>query len=177
MGGWRHTIVYDDSLNMMWRDYLHEAQVNWQNSPSRGSRSSGPSNCAFSMRLVLQPGGHVRLHSDAPVRDYAQLTLQLWARTEMGRLSAGRCTIPRRRLTGWKCSAALCISMWKSWAGEASALMIPLCAFGSIGKAEWSRLSLPASVFAPSFGEAFDEVVLLAGTAAPVTLPARPGDA
>ena len=158
--GWRHTIVYDDSLNMLWRYFLHASRVDWRHSQSKG-KGVDPSSCSFSMKLALQAGGHVRLHTDTPQRNYAQLTLQFWARAVSDDLGYGGCSAPRLKPTGWTCGSPICIAIWKSWAGEPSALMLPLCAFGTISRKEWKKFSVPASAFAHSYRDAFDEVACL----------------
>ena len=78
-GGWRHTVVYDDSLNQNWRYFTHRAEVDVAHGQSKGG--SGAS-CSYSFRAALQSGGHVRLHADTPVREHSELSLQFWARGE-----------------------------------------------------------------------------------------------
>ena len=63
-------------------------------------------------------------------------------------------------------------------AGESTAHFVPLCAFGpTITHTSWHKLVLPVSTWAPSFHEAFDEIVLLAaadlGEVRAAALPSR----
>ena len=74
---WRHTIIFDDSLNMFWR-------VPPDSAPSLDLRHNPASRAAFAppvrdaMRVSV-PRGAVRLHSDQPIKRSAQLSL-VWAR-------------------------------------------------------------------------------------------------
>ena len=141
---WRHTILYDDSLNLMWRTYSHSAQA-WHNRSSRQSEtllSAGPpSSCTRSLRLVLKPGGYFVFHADSPIRDDAELlTLQLWVRLTSSDLAKGRCAAtaaaarPQRACD----SGSLCLSIRRSSAAS-KPVVLPLCAFGSLSADGWRK--------------------------------------
>mgnify|MGYP004176272155 CR=1 FL=1 len=48
---YRHTLIFDDSLNMLWKDYADRAVVDYRyNSSVKGSAQG----CAAAMRVDLQ---------------------------------------------------------------------------------------------------------------------------
>ena len=161
---YRHTLIFDDSLNMLWKDYADRAVVDYRyNSTVKGSAQG----CAAAMRIGLQAGGSLRLHTDLAFRsDPAALSVQFWVRGLSLQFDGSRCDSPglaRRyvrpaRPSGWHCAGAVCLALWRSWGGQPAVQMVPLCSLAQVDRHGWQKVSLPASAFAPSFGEAFDEV-------------------
>ena len=161
---YRHTLIFDDSLNMLWKDYADRAVVDYRyNSTVKGSTQG----CAAAMRMGLQAGGSLRLHTDLAFRsDPAALSVQFWVRGLSSQFDGSRCDSPglaRRyarpaRPSGWHCAGAVCLALWRSWGGQPAVQMVPLCSLAQVDRHGWQKVSVPASTFAPSFGEAFDEV-------------------
>ena len=89
--------------------------------------------------------------------------MQFWVRGASSQFDGKRCAAPSPPSRGWQCLAPVCITLWRSWAGQASVQMIPLCSFVQVDQRGWHKANVPASAFAASFGEAFDEIALLAG--------------
>eukprot|EP00964_Phaeocystis_antarctica_P099751 scaffold65548_cov64-Phaeocystis_antarctica.AAC.2 len=56
---YRHTLIFDDSLNMLWKDYADRAVVDYRyNSSVKGSAQG----CAAAMRVDLQVNAHAMHH-------------------------------------------------------------------------------------------------------------------
>ena len=159
---YRHTLIFDDSLNMLWKDYADRAVVDyWYNSTVKGSAQG----CAAAMRIDLQAGGSLRLHTDLAFRsDHTALNVQFWVRGLSAQFDGSRCDssgVARHytmRPSGWHCVGAVCLALWRSWGGQSAVHMVPLCSLAQVDRHGWHKVSVPASAFAPSFGEAFDEV-------------------
>ena len=120
-----------------------------------------------SVRVDLQAGGSLRLHTDLAFRsDHAALSVQFWVRGLSAQFDGSRCDAPgaaRRyvrpaRPSGWHCPGAVCLALWRSWGGQPAVQMVPLCSLAQVDRDGWHKVSVPASAFASSFGEAFDEV-------------------
>ena len=168
---YRHTLIFDDSLNMLWKAYADRAAVDYRfNSTVKGSARG----CAAAMRIALQARGSLRLHTDLAFRsDHAAMSVQFWVRGLSAQFDGSRCDstgaasarryIRPARPSGWHCAGAVCLALWRSWGGQSVVQMVPLCSLAQVDRHGWHKVSVPASAFAPSFGEAFDEVVFLAG--------------
>lgn len=166
---YRHTVLFDDSLNLLWQSHVHNGHLDHRFNHSFKGASGGSATCARSLRVVLNgPDGHVRIHSDAPVHGALALSLQFWVR---GPYTAARCNggAASSSVGGWVCgSSVACLSMLSSAAAPSSVRFVPLCAFGAMAAHEWRKLVVPVSAFSATLGERqrFDEVVLLAGVQA-----------
>ena len=86
---YRHTLIFDDSLNMLWKAYADRAAVDYRfNSTVKGSARG----CAAAMRIALQARGSLRLHTDLAFRsDHAAMSVQLWARGLSAQFDGSRC--------------------------------------------------------------------------------------
>ena len=206
---YRHTLIFDDSLNMLWKDYADRAVVDYRyNSSVKGSAQGcaaamrvdlqvnahamhHTSACActmhhiacacavhapcmmlmlmlmHAMRIGRQAGGSLRLHTDLAFRsDHAALSVQFWVRGLSAQFDGSRCDAPGAawryvrpaRPSGWNCAGAVCLALWRSWGGQPAVQMVPLCSLAQVDRHGWHKVSVPASAFASSFGEAFDEV-------------------
>lgn len=166
----RHTLIFDDSLNMLWKDFADRAVVDYRfNRSVKGATR----DCAHAMHISLQTKGSLRLHTDLPFRsDHAALSVQFWVRGLSAQFDGSRCDSPSAawhyvrpaQPSGWHCAAAVCLALWRSWGGQPAVQMVPLCSLAQVDRHGWHKVNVPASAFAASFGEAFDEVVFLAGT-------------
>ena len=158
---WRHTIIFDDSLNMFWRvppdsaaslDLRHNASV-------KGSVRSGL--CTHAMRVSVPAHGAVRLHSDQPIKRSAQLSLQFWARGASSHFDGARCAASPSPSA---CTAPLCVSLARA-SSSAAPVLVPLCRLVALDQRKWSKVSVPLSAFGGAPSDAFDELALVAGGA------------
>ena len=95
MPAFRHTIVFDDSLNMLWKGYPHRADVDYAFNRSVKGSAEG---CAFAMRVGLRAGGSLRLHTDLAYRsDLSSLSVQFWVRGASSQFDGKRCAAPSPR--------------------------------------------------------------------------------
>ena len=111
---YRHTIIFDDSLNQAWTAHTESATALHSRS-AKGARSKLDS-CARSLRLRFpQPGSTVRLRAGSPITDrVTQLSLQLWAQRAPRGMAFPSCRRGRGVLvqgqiirSGWHCDAAV----------------------------------------------------------------------
>ena len=127
------------------------------------------STCSRSIRLSLRPMGSAILKAERPVRNHAALSVQFWVRAQAGNRKTDQGDRCERKPRSFRfgCSATVCISLRQSTASgaaEKNALLVPVCAFGSLRLHTWRKIVVPASPFAPYFGAYFDEIVLLASS-------------
>ena len=74
---YRHTIIFDDSFNQLWRMHTHRTVVDARCNQSF-KNSGGPASCSQSMRVKLRATGYLRMNSVTPVQEHALMSLQLW---------------------------------------------------------------------------------------------------
>ena len=157
---YQHTLIFDDSLNMLWKDWADRAVVDYRFNRSVKGSAQG---CAHAMGMSLEAGGSLRLHTDLAFRSHAALSVQFWVRGASAQFDGRRCDSPSPSARDWHCAAAVCLALWRSWGGQPAVQMVPLCSLAQVDQQGWHKVSVPASIFAASFGKAFDEVVFLAG--------------
>lgn len=162
---WQHTVIFDDSLNPLWRIAEQHATVDaLHNRTTHSSKASSVATCSRSIHLSLKPTGSAIMKTEGAVRMHAALSVQFWAKPHTRALEVAQCQ-RKPRAFRYGCNAAVCISLRQSKASAAHALLLPLCAFGSLKLQGWSKLIVPTSLFAAQAGASFDEIVLLAGEA------------
>ena len=166
---YRSHIIFDDSVHPLWSllpSSKSVADAHWNASVLRAGEA--PASCARSLRLVLSlPMEHVRLRAAVAMRGHAAVSLQFWARASE-RLAEEQCdSLGQFTRPGWRCTAAVCVSLRHSSEPEAAARFLPLCAFAKFNTRSWRRVVVPASAFAADIGATpkatFDEIVFLAG--------------